>query len=89
MDIAAEILVIILSVTLTVFLVVGIILTIYLIKLTRQIRKVTASAERTVDGIETVVNSAVKMSIPVLITDLVAKFMNKYKKDTNESKEKK
>lgn len=88
MDIAAEILVIILSVTLTVFLTVGIILTIYLIKLTRQIRKVTASAERTVDGIEMVVTSAVKMSIPVLITNLVAKFINKYKKNNKESKEK-
>lgn len=81
MNFAAELLVIILSVTLTIFLIFAIILTVYLINLTRQIRKVTALAERTVDGIETAVSNVVKMSIPMCIVEMVAKIVKKSKKD--------
>jgi len=84
MNIAAEILVIILSVTLTVFLVFAIILTVYLINLTRQIRKVTDSAERTVGNIESAVSQAVRTSLPVLITEMFTKFLKKFKKDKEE-----
>lgn len=84
MNIAAEILVIILSVTLTVFLIFAIILTVYLINLTRQIRKVTDSAERTVDNIESAVSHAVKVSFPVLFAGMIAKIFNKNNKEKKE-----
>ena len=84
MNLAAEILVIILSVTLTVFLIFAIILTVYLINLTRQIRKVTDSAERTVGNIESAVSQAVRASLPVLFTEMMAKFFKKFKKDKEE-----
>jgi len=84
MNLAAEILVIILSVTLTVFLVFAIILTVYLINLTRQIRKVTDSAERTVGNIESAVSQAVKASLPGLFIGMIVKFFKKIKKDKEE-----
>lgn len=84
MNLAAEILVIILSVTLTIFLIVGIIMMVYLVKLTRQIRKVTMSAERTVDGIESVVSRIVKMSSPIFAAEMIAKLFRKFKKHKEE-----
>lgn len=84
MNLAAEILIIILSVTLTVFLVFAIILTVYLINLTRQIRKVTDSAERTVGNIESAVSQAVKASLPGLFIGMIAKFFKKIKKSKEE-----
>lgn len=86
MDIAAQILVIILSVTLTIFLIFAIVLFAYLIKLSRQIKRVTDSAEKTVDHIESAVAQAVKMSLPMYVSDLFSKIVNKFKKDEGEKK---
>ncbi len=86
MNLAAEILVIILSVTLTIFLIFSIILIGYLIKLTRQIRRVTNAAEKTVDHIESAVSQAAKMSLPMYFSEFVSKLVNKFKKDEEEKK---
>lgn len=84
MNLATEILVIILSVFLAVFLVVGIILAIYLIKLTRDIRRVTESAERTVGHIESVVAGASKIASPLFVVELINRYMKKFKKTKKE-----
>ncbi|MEI7689580.1 MAG: hypothetical protein WCI79_01275 [Candidatus Saccharibacteria bacterium] len=88
MSVAAEVLVIILSVALAFFLVLGIILVVYLIKITRQIRRVTNSAERTVNNVESVVASAGKLISPVVIANMINKVINKFKKSTNKKEEK-
>lgn len=80
MNIATEILVVILSIFLFIFLVVGIVLTIYLIKLTRDIRKVTESAGRTVTNLESIVSGASKLVSPLFIAELVGKYIKKFKK---------
>jgi hypothetical protein len=77
---AAEILVGILSVTLSVFLIVGIILVIYLIKLTRDIRKVTESAGRAVGNIESFFSKVSKVASPMFIMNAINKFFKKSNK---------
>ena len=80
MSSSAEILVIILSVFLAFFLILGIILTIYLISLTRQIRRVTKSAERTVGNLESVVAGFSKVMAPIFVAEMVTKLVKKFKK---------
>jgi len=84
MSSSSEILVIILSIALAVFLILGIILTIYLIDLTRQIRKVTKSAERTVDNLESVVSGFSTVMTPIFMAEMVSKFFKKFKKSKGE-----
>lgn len=84
MNLAAEILVIILSVSLTVFLVVGIILTIYLINLTRQIRKISMSAERVADDFSSMVSKVVRVVSPMLAAEAIAKFLKRFNRDKEE-----
>lgn len=84
MDYASEILVIILSAALAVFLVLAIILTGYLISLTRQIRRVTSSAERTVGNIESVVEGVSKVTTPMFVAEMINRFVNKVKKEKKE-----
>lgn len=84
MNFAAELLVIILSIFLAIFLILAIILSIYLIKLTGQIRRITKSAERTVDNVGKVVSDVSRVTTPMFIADMVSKFVNKIK---NEKKE--
>ena len=80
----AQILVIILSVFLAIFLVLGIVLIVLLIRLTRQIRSVTSSAERTAHGIESAVSNISKFSSPAIIVRLLARQMKKLKKRKGE-----
>lgn len=75
---AAEILVIILSIFLAFFLVLAITLVVYLIILTRQIRKVTKSAERTVGNLESVVSGFSKVISPIFIAEMVTSFVKKF-----------
>jgi len=84
MNLAAEILVVILSVFLAIFLILGIVLSAYLISLTRQIRNLTASAEKTVDGIGTVISRFVKITSPMIATDLINKILKMVKKEKEE-----
>lgn len=80
MNIAFEILVVILSIFLAVFLILGIALSIYLIKLTRDIRRVTESAGRTVSTIESVVHGASKIASPIFIAEMIGRYVKKFKK---------
>jgi hypothetical protein len=68
---AAEILVIILSVALAVFLTLAIILTIYLIVIAKKIRNVADTAERTAGQVENVVAFMRKAAGPAMISKLV------------------
>lgn len=77
---AAEILVIILSIFLALFLLLGIVLTVYLIKLSRDIRKVTSSAGRTVSNIESAVASITKLTSPLFVIEFVNRYLKKFKK---------
>ena len=78
MDTATFILVIILSVFLAIFLFLGVVLLIYLIRLTKEIRKVTDTAQRTVNHIETVVSGLSKLATPVVIADIVGNYVRKF-----------
>ncbi|TAL15223.1 hypothetical protein EPN95_00410 [Patescibacteria group bacterium] len=80
MNTASEILVIILSVFLAVFLLLGIILSIYLIKLTRDIRAVTKSAERTVNHIESAVSGVAKITSPLFVAEIIGRYIKKFTK---------
>ncbi|HUC96788.1 MAG TPA: hypothetical protein VMR16_03960 [Candidatus Saccharimonadales bacterium] len=77
---AAEILVIILSIVLTIFLLIGIVLIVYLIVLTRQIRKVTKSAERTVEDFGSVISKVSKVVQPIFVAETINSFIKKIKK---------
>lgn len=80
MSSAAEVLVVILSIVLSVFLVFATILAVYLIKLSAQIRKITKSAERTVDDIESVVSQAGRVITPMFFSAMINRFVKKFKK---------
>lgn len=84
MSAAAEILVVILSIFLAFFLLLGIILTIYLIDLTRQIREVTKTAGRTAINIESIVDRIVRLTSPVLFAEIIKSFIKKVKKEKEE-----
>jgi len=84
MSASAEILVGIISIFLAFFLLLGIVLTIYLIDLTRQIREVTKTAGRTVANIESVVDRVVRLTSPVLFAEIIKNFIKKIKKDKEE-----
>ena len=77
---AAEILVIILSIFLAVFLLFGIILSIYLIKLSRDIRAVTQSAGRTVSHIESAVSGVARITSPLFLAEIIRKYIKKFNK---------
>lgn len=77
MSSAAEILVIILSVTLTIFLIVAIILGIYLIKLSAEIRRVAASAQETVDAVGKAAQGVAKLTSPLLIAKSLGDFIKR------------
>lgn len=78
MDQAAEILVIIVSSVLFIFLVVGIILGIYLIKLTAEIRRLARSAQDTVSHIENAVVGVSKIASPIYVAELLNRYIKKY-----------
>lgn len=76
----AQILVIILSTFLAIFLFLAIILTVLLIKVTRQIKSVTGSAMKTAEGFEKIVANFTAVSSPLLLFKTVMKYIKKYKK---------
>lgn len=80
MNTTAFILVIILSVFLALFLILGIVLTVYLIKITRQIKHITQTAEKTVDGIESAVSNLSKFTSPFIVADTLRKYIKKFTK---------
>ncbi len=87
MDTAAEILVIILSGVLAIFLILAIILIIYLLRVSAEIRKITESVSRTVDTIENTVETATRFTSPALIANFLGKYIKRMVR--NYTKEKK
>jgi len=80
MDQAAEILVIIVSSVLFIFLVVGIVLGVYIIKLTAEIRRLAKSAQDTVSHIETAVGGVTKITSPLYVAQMVNRYIKKFTK---------
>lgn len=80
MDQAAEILVIIVSSVLFIFLVVGIILGVYIIKLTAEIRRLAKSAQETVSHIETAVSGVTRITSPLYVAQMVNRYIKKFTK---------
>lgn len=76
MEGAAGILVVILSVFLAIFLILAIVLVVMLIKVTRQIKSVTNSAQRTVEGVEKTVRSFSAVSGPLAVARMVKSMLN-------------
>ncbi len=75
----AQILVIILSIFLALFLLLGIIFAVLLIKVTKQIRSITAAAERTTLKFESAADNAAKFASPIAIAKIVSSFIKKSK----------
>lgn len=80
MDQAAEILVIIVSSVLAIFLVVAIILGIYLIKLTAEIRRIARTAQNTVEHIDSAVVGVSKLASPVFFAEIIGRYVKKFTK---------
>ncbi len=76
----AQVLVIILSVFLALFLLLAIILVGLLIKVTKQIRSITATAERTAMKFESAASNAATFTSPVAIAKIVKSFISDRKK---------
>lgn len=76
----AQILVIILSTFLAIFLLLAIALTVLLIKVTKQIKSVTSTAARTADNLEKTIAGFTAASSPVLIFKTLMKYIKKHKK---------
>lgn len=89
MDTATFVLVIILSIFLAIFLVVGIVLAVYLIRLTAEIRKIAASAQKTVDHIESAVSGFTKVTSPIFVTEIVDRLVKRFVKSQKHKEAKK
>ena len=89
MDGAAGILVIILAVTLAIFLVLAIVLIVLLIRITKQIKNITDSAERTVSNVESATFNVSRFTTPASAFALVKSIINaKRKKEKRHVKRK-
>lgn len=75
----AMILVIILSIFLALFLALGIVLVVLLIKVTKQIKSITQTAERTALKFEGAAENITKFSSPIMIAKMVSSFIKKTK----------
>ena len=76
----AMVLVIILSIFLALFLALDIVQTVLLIKVSKQIKSVTATAERTALKFESVASNAATFTSPIAIAQLVKSFITNRKK---------
>lgn len=89
MSTAAEILVIIVSSVLTIFLIVAIILAIYLIRLSIKINQLAKTAQNTATHIDNAVVGVSRLTSPVFIAELVSRYIKKFMKSDDKKKGKK
>ncbi len=89
MDTTTFVLVIILSIFLAIFLVVGIILAVYLIRLTAEIRKIAASAQKTVDHIGAAVSGFSRITSPLFVGEVIERIVKRFTKDQKHKSTKK
>lgn len=87
METASEVLLIIVSAVLSLFLIISIIALVYLIKVLKQVKRITAQAENVVDSVEAAANTFQKAASPLALLKLVgsivenaSKFKRKGKK---------
>lgn len=84
MSSATEILVVILSIALAIFIILGIICFVLIIRVTRQIGDVTQNLQNISSGIDNIVQNVVQISSPIIIAksvvDIFKKFKNKGEK---------
>lgn len=78
MDVATQVLVIIVSSVLSIFLIVAIILGIYLIKLTSEIRKVAKSAQDAVSHIDKTIIGFSRLTSPAFMAKIVSRNIKKF-----------
>ena len=76
----AHILVIILAIFLIFFLLLAIILVVMLIRVTRQIKRVTSAAERTLEHVESAAAGFGKVGGPVMLAKLITSIVKRYAK---------
>ncbi|MFZ1249896.1 MAG: hypothetical protein WAR37_00380 [Candidatus Microsaccharimonas sp.] len=86
MDQAAEILVIIVSSILVIFLIVVITLGIYLIKLTAEIRRIAKSAQSAVSHIDNAFVGVSKLTSPLYVAQIVKRYIKKFSGKTKKGK---
>lgn len=77
---AMQILVIILASFLALFLLLSVVLVILLIKVTRQIKSVTTTAQSAADKFNAVATNVSKVTTPALLMKYATKYLNKVKK---------
>lgn len=82
----AQLLVIMLAVLFAIFLVVAIALAVMLLKVSRQIKSATASAERTVHALEGSVKSFNKTALPLMMTKTIVNQVMKRSKKRDDTK---
>lgn len=76
----AQVLVIILSVFLALFLLLSVVLVVLLIKVTRQIKSITTSAERTVSKVEQAASNFTAATSPAVLAKVATSFIKNFKK---------
>jgi len=76
---AMQILVIILSIVLAVFLISGIVLIVQLIRVTKQIQMIATTTKSAVDRVSNLASSAGKLVSPAIIAKFVGEMFKKYK----------
>lgn len=76
---STETLVIILSIFLALFLALATALVIYLIILTRQIRRLTTTAEKAVDNIGSIVSGLARIISPMFVIEIISGVLKKIK----------
>jgi competence protein ComGC len=81
-----DILVIILSVALAIFLVLGIVLLVFVINIVRKIKAIINKAEAVVENVETVASFFKKSSVPVAIATLIGNISDKMSGKDKKSK---
>lgn len=79
MENAQELLVIIVSTTLTVFLLVSIVLLVLTIKVVRSIKRVTDKAEALADKAETIADVFTHASTPIMLGKILSNFADVFK----------
>ncbi len=83
MDTATEVLVIILSVTLTIFLIIAIVAFVYIIKLMKQVGRITERAENVADSVEAAAAAFERTASPLAILKIIGNIVDQATKFRN------
>ena len=84
-----DVLVVILSIMLTIFLLLAIVATVYIVKLTKNLKEISDKAKELVDDASTVASTMKKAAAPTVVAKFVAEqISNAVKKHAKDNKEK-